>query len=100
MKTRSTTNWLLRTTLAFCTAVGLLAASRAAMADSKVYQEGLKSTVWVLAKNSDGTSSGTGALVDLAQKLVMTNYHVVGDARAAVIFFPEMEGEKPNVTRQ
>ncbi len=69
-------------------------------ADVKVYQQTLQSTTWVLAKNSEGTSSGTGVLVDAKRKLVVTNAHVVGDARAAVIFFPELKDGKPIVSRQ
>ncbi len=71
-----------------------------ASADVQVYQKTLKSTVWVLAKNSDGTSSGTGVLVDAARKIIVTNFHVVGDSRAAVIFFPDFEGNRPVVSRQ
>jgi hypothetical protein len=56
--------------------------------------------VWVLAKGSEGTSSGTGVLVDAERKLVITNAHVVGDSRAAVIFFAERKDGQPIVDRQ
>ncbi len=69
-------------------------------ADVQVYQQTLQSTTWVLAKNSEGTSSGTGVLVDAERKLVVTNAHVVGDARATVIFFAELKDGKPVVSRQ
>jgi hypothetical protein len=69
-------------------------------ADVQTYQQTLKSTTWVLAKNSEGTSSGTGVLIDADRKLVVTNAHVVGDARATVIFFPELKDGKPIVDRQ
>ena len=69
-------------------------------ADSTVYQTALKSTVWVLAKTAGETSSGTGVLVDVEKKLVITNFHVVGEARAAVIFFPDFKNEKADVTRK
>lgn len=85
--------------LALCAATVLLSPA-AARADVNTYREALKSTTWVLSKNSDGTSSGTGVLVDDKQKLVVTNFHVVGDSRSAVIFFPDMEAEGPNVSRQ
>ena len=78
-----------------CTAILPSAAS----ADSDVYKNVLKSTTWVLAKNSDGTSSGTGVLVDQERKLVVTNAHVVGDARNTVIFFPDLDGNRPKVER-
>ena len=69
-------------------------------ADSAAYQTALKSTVWVLAKTAGETSSGTGVLVDVEKKLVITNFHVVGEARAAVIFFPDYKNEKADVTRK
>ena len=69
-------------------------------ADNTVYQTALKSTVWVLAKTAGETSSGTGVLVDVEKKLVITNFHVVGEARAAVIFFPDFKNEKAEVTRK
>ncbi len=88
---------LVFTAFAVVTLLGPLPSARA---DVKVYQEALGSTAWVLAKNSGETSSGTGVLVDAERKLVITNYHVVGDARAAVIFFPEIKDGQPIVSRQ
>lgn len=83
------------------TVVGMAAAltSQTAKADVAVYKEVLRATVWVLSKNSEGTSSGTGVLVDQEKKLIVTNAHVVGDSRSAVVFFPELDGEKPRVSR-
>jgi len=71
-----------------------------ANADVEIYNRTLKSTAWVLAKTGGETSSGTGVLVDTEKKLLITNFHVVGEARAAVLFFPEMKNEKPIVDRQ
>ena len=70
-----------------------------AKADVKTYQQTLSSTAWVLAKTDGSTSSGTGVLVDAEKKLLLTNFHVVGDARAAVIFFPDMKKGNPEVER-
>ncbi|HZN35652.1 MAG TPA: serine protease [Pirellulaceae bacterium] len=85
-------------------AVAALAASLAmavpAWADAKVYEEALQSTTWVLTKTSGKTSSGTGVLVDLEKRLVVTNFHVVGEARTAIIFFPAVENGKPIVARK
>lgn len=75
-------------------------AARPASADPTIYQTTLASTVWVLAKNSEGTSSGTGVLIDADRKLVITNAHVVGDCRNAVLFFADMENDRPKVDRQ
>jgi serine protease Do len=71
-----------------------------ANADVEIYNKTLKSTAWVLAKTGGETSSGTGVLVDAEKKLLITNFHVVGEARAAVLFFPEMKDDKPIVDRQ
>ena len=85
--------------LAALVATTLLAHSTTVQADVEIYKNTLHSTVWVLAKNTEGTSSGTGVLVDKDRKLVVTNFHVVGDARAAVIFFPELKDDQPIVSR-
>jgi hypothetical protein len=69
-------------------------------ADVVTYQKALASTVWVLAKTDGETSSGTGVLVDADKKLIITNFHVVGEARAAVIFFPVVKDGTPIVSRQ
>lgn len=69
-------------------------------ADVKIYNDTLKSTAWVLAKNDGTTSSGTGVLVNSEKKLLVTNFHVVKDARSTVVFFPERKNGKPIVDRQ
>src|SRR5512145_2874135 len=81
-----------RILLAVVAVAASLAAAVPAWADAKVYEEALQSTTWVLTKTSGKTSSGTGVLVDLEKRLVVTNFHVVGEARTAIIFFPAMEG--------
>ncbi len=88
----STTTQLVR--LAACAAV-IASLSQAARADVEIYNETLKSTAWVLAKTGGSTSSGTGVLVNAEKKLLVTNFHVVGDARSAVIFFPELKDGQP-----
>lgn len=65
------------------------------MADVQIYNNTLKSTAWVLAKTDGSTSSGTGVLINEEKKLLVTNFHVVGDARAAVIFFPDYKDDQP-----
>ncbi len=76
-----------------------LGLSQFALADVETYQKTLVSTTWVLAKTNGETSSGAGVLVDSEKKLVVTNAHVVGDARAAVIFFPDISEGKPKFER-
>lgn len=84
-----------------CIAITLLAtaAAQSAMADVETYRNTLKCTSWVLAKSDGETSSGTGVLIDAEKKLMVTNFHVVGDARSTVVFFPAMKNGKPIVER-
>ena len=82
---------------AVCSAA--LANLTSATADVEIYNKTLSSTAWVLAKSDGSTSSGTGVLVDADKKLLITNFHVVGEARTAVIFFPEIKNGKPTVDR-
>lgn len=90
-------------------ALGLVAlaanAGRAADWDSaKVYKQVLPSTVWVIApqeRDSRGikASTGTGSLIDVKQKYVLTNYHVVGDKRDDIfVFFPIIQSNGKVVT--
>ena len=80
-------------------AVGLgVNAGRAADLDSvKVYKQVLPSTVWVvvpqerLSSGKTKISSGTGSLIDVKNKLVLTNYHVVGDLSEVFVLFPIIE---------
>ncbi len=87
------------TVLAACL-LALLTLPQLAHGEENAYFKVLPSTTWVLSKTSDGTSSGTGVLIDAQKKLVVTNAHVVGDARNAVLFFPELEAGRPIVSRQ
>jgi len=91
---------LTRLVVAVAAVAASLTSALPAWADAKVYEEALQSTTWVITKTSGKTSSGTGVLVDLEKKLVVTNYHVVGEARTAIIFFPAMQNSKPVVTRK
>ncbi len=86
-------------------AVAVLAASVVAQKpkDGDPYKHLLKSTVWVLKAEdfTDGprsgtrvTGSGSGALIDVPNRLVVTNYHVVRDSKLAVIFFPAYDRQK------
>jgi hypothetical protein len=54
----------------------------------KVYQSVLKSTVWIIVQHPEGTVTGSGSLIDRRRRLVLTNYHVVGEARQARVMFP------------
>lgn len=87
--------------LTLAAAAGLvLATAGSAFADASNYRRALDSTTWVLSKSSEGTSSGTGVLVDAEKRLVVTNAHVVGDSRTAVIFFRDLKGDRPIVEKK
>jgi S1-C subfamily serine protease len=61
----------------------------------KVYQRALLSTVWVLIPVGNGkATTGTGSLINVPRKLVLTNYHVVGEKENAFVFFPVIKREK------
>jgi serine protease Do len=87
---------LLVLALVAATTLSLAASARA---DAKIYSEVVTSTAWVLTKVEGKTSSGTGVLVDLEKKLLITNFHVVGEARSAIIFFADMKDGKPVTAR-
>src|SRR6266446_1549598 len=77
-------------------AAGLwLGVAPALRANEQVYQKVLPGTVWVMSpRGFDQVSSGSGALVDVAKKWVVTNYHVVEEYSEVVIFFPtEVDGQ-------
>lgn len=71
--------------------------SRAAEGEGgeKVYQKALASTVWIVVPvGQNRYMSGTGSLVDLQKKLILTNFHVVADKDEALVFFPIIQKDK------
>jgi S1-C subfamily serine protease len=63
----------------------------------EVYRKVLRSTVWVHSDRGGGRlATGSGSLVDKGRRLILTNYHVVGDIKRATVFFPVFEGGKAN----
>ena len=88
----------LRAILALC-ALPLVCGT--VLADADNYKRTLPSTAWIITSNAeDETSTGTGVFVDAEKRLVLTNAHVVGDSRSAVVFFPELSDGQPEVTRK
>ncbi|EMB18901.1 S1 family peptidase [Rhodopirellula europaea] len=86
-----------------CPAVMLVISLQAtnAMAGGETYKKVLPSTVWIITANGeDQTSTGTGVFIDADKKLVLTNAHVVGDSRTAVVFFPEKKNGETMVKRK
>jgi S1-C subfamily serine protease len=74
----------------------VLAVAAPAAAQESVYKRGLKSTVWIfqiMSRDGNRVSyrSGSGSLIDTKQKLILTNYHVVGDKPDATVCFPQFD---------
>jgi len=64
-------------------------------AATSVYRQVLPSTVWVHSDRGGGRlATGTGSLVDRGRRLVLTNYHVVGEVKKATVFFPDFGPDK------
>ncbi len=60
-----------------------------------VYKRVLPSTVWIHSDRGKGKLlTGSGSLVDKGRRLVLTNYHVVGDVKKATVFFPDFGTDK------
>jgi S1-C subfamily serine protease len=73
-------------------AVCALALPALVAAQESVYKKAIKSTVWIVQPiNRDGKSllrTGSGSVIDVKQKLILTNYHVVEDIADATVCFP------------
>jgi hypothetical protein len=64
-------------------------------AGASVYQKVVRSTAWVHSDRGGGrTATGSGSLVDRGRRLVLTNYHVVGDVKTATVYFPQYDANK------
>jgi S1-C subfamily serine protease len=88
----------MKTRTATMVAVALLCASPARRAEAdaaKIYQDVLKSVVWIHAPRERGQlATGTGSLVDARLRLILTNYHIVGNAPRVEVVFPQYERGK------
>lgn len=81
---------------ALAIAVILVAAGPARAKDQssdgeRVYKQAVHSTVLVLVPVGDGTRArprGTGSLIDVEHRLILTAYHVMGDDEEAIVAFP------------
>ncbi|HEY2787616.1 MAG TPA: trypsin-like peptidase domain-containing protein [Fimbriiglobus sp.] len=80
--------------------LAILGFAPAAFAQSKddgaeAYKKVIRSTVWIHSARGRMLATGTGSLVDKDARLVLTNYHVVGDEKMATVFFPAFRDSKP-----
>jgi hypothetical protein len=56
---------------------------------NNVYRKVLASSTWIHSDRGHGRlATGSGALIDKGRRLVLTNYHVVGNTQRALVFFP------------
>jgi S1-C subfamily serine protease len=76
----------------------LPAPSTAQDAIEKLYQKVLPSCVLIVTEKKEGgkvaMGRGTGSLIDLGRKLVVTNHHVLPFGDDARVFFPEYKDDK------
>src|SRR5262249_37075918 len=55
------------------------------------YQNTIRSTALILVPKGDKTGIGSGCVIDLNRKWVLTNQHVVEDAETVLVVFPRFE---------
>lgn len=90
-----------RTFFVLCALILFAVRAESTMADAANYSKTLPSTAWIITSDADDeTSTGTGVYIDAEKRLVLTNAHVVGDNRNAVVFFPDMVNGTPAVKRK
>lgn len=65
-------------------------------AGAEAYKQVTKSTVWIHSdRGRRGLATGSGSLVDKDARLVLTNFHVVGNNKRVTFFFPAYKDDKP-----
>ncbi len=75
-------------------ALAVLLALGAAPATAQIYRQTLPSIPWILSPIDDTNSAvGTGALVAINERLVLTAAHVVADRKPVIVFFPSFDAE-------
>jgi Flp pilus assembly protein TadD len=85
-------SWIRLVAVAALTLAGPLAPvwARDDQPQRKVYDLLLRSTCWIVVSEGGGrAATGTGWIVDRANRLVITNYHVVRDKDNVLVLFPE-----------
>jgi len=71
----------------------------AQLSGKDIFQKSLKSITWLVqvAEVNQGRvrlKTGSGSLIDVPKRLVLTNYHVVGEAKTITVFFPQFDKSK------
>lgn len=70
-----------------CTLLFLITAAQA-WANPTTYERAIASSVWIRTPTQ---CSGSGALVDVDRRLIVTNFHVVEDCSEVTVYFPRFE---------
>ncbi len=66
----------------------------AGLSGEEIYRRLLRSTVWIVAGDGKATWTGTGSLVDPAERLVITNEHVANETcQSLFALFPVQRGD-------
>jgi HEAT repeat protein/S1-C subfamily serine protease len=67
-----------------------------------VYRHLLKSTAFLMCAIEKpkvrGTAFGSGSIVHKDERLILTNYHVIDDAKTITVFFPELTADGSPIT--
>jgi S1-C subfamily serine protease len=80
----------LRSSVALLTLLAIPGLGLAQEMDSKdLYKQVVKSAVFVVTPLKGGAARGSGSLIDMDKKLVVTNYHVVDEADFVFVQFPQ-----------
>jgi len=82
-----------------CVALAPAADKAVPLSGKDIYQRTLKSTVWVahaveLGGGRAALLAGTGSVIDVPQRLILTNFHVVGREAEVRVFFPQFDKQK------
>jgi HEAT repeat protein/S1-C subfamily serine protease len=64
-----------------------------------IYDYVLKSTTLIINVMQNGMAMGTGSVIDVNERLILTNFHVVANNAELVVFFPIYENGKPVAER-
>ncbi len=78
--------------------------STTALTGEQIYRRLLRSTVFIVVADTSGTDitfigCGSGALIHKDRRLVVTNYHVVGERARVAVFFPALDTKSELITK-
>lgn len=74
-------------------------APAAPLSGKDIFQRALKSVTWLVQVAEVGQGrvrlkTGSGSLIDVPKRLILTNYHVVGEAKTITVLFPQFDKAK------